>query len=260
MSTEPRVTRVRHEIRRRKLTVTRIERIAPQMLRVVLGGPELDGFTSLGFDDHVKLIFPAAKPPADVEEGAGAAVEMRDFTPRFYDAARGELWIDFFVHNAGPATTWAAQAKPGDELVVAGPKGSFVLEPEGIDLHLLIGDETAVPAIARRLQELPAGAKAQVIVEVDDASGWPTFQSAASTEVSFVVRSDSPEPAAALLAHLRDVRLPAERCYVWIALESQAARALRRYFTTERGVTKDWIKSSAYWQRGAIGKHERIED
>jgi NADPH-dependent ferric siderophore reductase len=56
------------------------------------------------------------------------------------------------------------------------------------------------------------------------------------------------------------VQLPAERCHVWIALESQAARALRRYFTTERGVTKDWIKSSAYWQRGAIGKHERIED
>lgn len=259
MSTVPQINRVRHEIRRRKLEVRRIERIAPQMLRVVLGGEELEGFTSSGFDDHVKLIFPTVASAGGEAGAAEAAPEMRDFTPRYYDAVRGELWIDFFVHEAGPATTWASAAKPGDQLVVAGPKGSFVIDPEGIDLHLMIGDETAVPAIARRLGELPATARAQVIVEVDDPTGWPAFQSAANTEVSFVVRGAAAEPAAALLAHLGNVQLP-ERCYVWIALESQAARALRRYFTGERGVDKEWIKSSAYWQRGAVGKHERIED
>ena len=73
----PRIERVRHELKRRQLTVARVERYAPQMLRVVFTGEQLDGFTSLGFDDHVKLFF------------AGGA--MRDFTPRRYDARTREL-------------------------------------------------------------------------------------------------------------------------------------------------------------------------
>ena len=49
--------RVRHELRRRALTIKQVERIAAHMIRVTFTG-ELDGFTSLGFDDHVKLFFP----------------------------------------------------------------------------------------------------------------------------------------------------------------------------------------------------------
>lgn len=259
LSSAPQVTRIRHEIRRRVLDVARVERIAPQMVRIVLTGPALEGFTSLGFDDHVKLFFPpqaANGTPAAPD----ARPEARDFTPRHYDAGGGELWIDFFLHEAGPATSWASRARPGDTLEVGGPKGSAVLSPDGIDLHLMVGDETAIPAIARRLAELPAGTRALVVTELDETEGWPDFSSAAQFEVIRVPRGASNEPAGALIERLRTMELPATGCFVWVALESQAARALRRYFTTERGVAKEWIKASAYWQRGDIGKHERIED
>ena len=133
--------RVRHQPRRRTLTITRAEMIAAHMVRVTLTG-DLEGFVSLGFDDHVKLFF------ADgTVDAAGAPNTLsRDFTPRRHDAAANTLEIDFAVHDAGPATRWAAQAKPGDTLNLGGPRGSFII-PTDYDWHLLVGDETALPAI-----------------------------------------------------------------------------------------------------------------
>ena len=133
------------------------------MVRITLAG-DLEGFTSLGFDDHVKLFFP------DGTKNADGTPNMlgRDFTPRRYDPAANTLEIDFAIHDAGPATRWAAQAKPGDALALGGPRGSFII-PTTFDWHLLIGDETALPAISRRLAELPAGTRAVVLVEVDGA-------------------------------------------------------------------------------------------
>jgi len=255
----PQVTRVRHEIRRRLLTVARTEQLAPAMVRIVLTGDELAGFTSLGFDDHVKLFFPTGPGGTPDSAGEAPADAARDFTPRRFDAQAGELWIDFFLHESGPATGWATQARVDDTLVVGGPKGSAVLAVEGIDLHMLIGDETAIPAIARRLEELPAHARALVVVEVDPDTSWPAFETAAQCAVIWVHRSAASAPGADLIDRLRTVQIPAERCFVWVALESQSARAIRRYMCDERGVPKAWIKASAYWQRGAVGKHERIE-
>ena len=92
------------------------------MIRVTLTG-DLEGFNSLGFDDHVKLFFPDGTTNA---EGAPDMLS-RDFTPRRYDAAANTLEIDFAIHDAGPATRWAAQAKPGDALTLGGPRGSFII-------------------------------------------------------------------------------------------------------------------------------------
>lgn len=262
----PRVLRVRHELHRRLLTVLRVERLAPQMVRVVLGGPELNGFLSLGFDDHVKLFFPAAQSGTSVASPAsskGTQDEwvMRDFTPRRHDAAAGELWIDFFLHEAGPAASWAAQASVGQQLRVGGPKGSAVLEIADIDLHVLIGDETALPAIYRRLEELPSGAKALVLAETDPGAAWPAPVSPADVEVQWVARDGlAGGPAHELIAALRKRQLPPGRCFCWVAGESQSARALRRYLSEERWIGKRWIKAAGYWQRGTAGSHERIED
>src|SRR5690606_27894549 len=155
----------------------------------------------------------------------------RDFTPRRYDARAKELWIDFFLHETGPATHWATGAQVGHSLEVGGPKGSAILALHGIDLHLLIGDETAIPAIARRLEELPAHTRALVVVEVDPDTAWPAFETAARCEVIWVQRTAAGAPGADLIERLRTVQLPAAGCFVWVALESQAARALRRYMT-----------------------------
>ncbi len=144
------IHRVRHEPRRRMLTVKQVERLTPTMARITLGG-DLAGFNSASYDDHVKVFFPLpgrnaptlpepgpdGKPLEGVERSPG-----RDYTPRHYDPAKDELIIDFALHDAGPATTWAEHAKPGEQLAVGGPRGSFVV-PDDFDWYLFIGDETA---------------------------------------------------------------------------------------------------------------------
>jgi NADPH-dependent ferric siderophore reductase len=247
----PQVERVRHELRRRRLTVARVQQVAPGMKRFVLRGDDLRGFTSLGFDDHVKLFFP----------DSSGEVAMRDFTPRRFDPQAGELWIDFFLHEAGPATKWAESAAEGDSLEVGGPKGSAIISTEGIDSHLFVGDETALPAIGRRLEELSDTARAIVVLESDADSVWPTLSSRAALKLVQVARDGRTEPAAhELIDALRKLDLQPERCFAWVALESQSARAIRRHLVEERGFSKEWIKAAAYWRRGAAGTHERIED
>jgi NADPH-dependent ferric siderophore reductase len=223
------------------------------MVRVVLTGEQLEGFTSLGFDDHVKLIFPNG-------EGGTTQPEMRDFTPRRFDPTAGELWIDFFLHDAGPATSWAANVRVGDSLEVGGPRGSAILSPEGIDSRVFIGDETAVPAIHRALDELPAGAGALVILETDSGAAAPALSRADVETIQVSRKPTYTTPASELIETLGAIELPRERCFFWIACESQAARALRRYLREEKGIEKQWIKAAGYWQRGSAGAHQRIED
>jgi NADPH-dependent ferric siderophore reductase len=252
MSDAPDIVRVRHEIRRRTLRVARVEPLAPRMVRIVFTGAELQGFTSLGFDDHVKLFFPG--------DGAGTSI-MRDFTPRRYDDAAGELWIDFHVHTAGPAAQWAAQAAVGHTLEIAGPKGSSIIPTASIDTHVLIGDESALPAIGRRLEELPRSSHALVVAEVEAGAELPSLGSGSRTEVHWVHRgAEALQPAQRLIDMLQTLSFPVDRSFVWIATETRAARALRRYFVEERNLDKHWVKAAGYWQHGKSGAHEPIVD
>jgi NADPH-dependent ferric siderophore reductase len=259
MNSAPEIARVRHEVKRRELTVARVERLVPTMVRVALCGAALEGFTSLGFDDHVKLFFPAGVTADEV--APGQAPPMRDFTPRRYDAEAGELWIDFFLHEAGPAASWAAQVAVGQTLTVGGPRGSAVISTEGIDSHLLIGDETALPAMGRRLEELPAGTRALVVIETDaGAAGYP-FENRSAADYVWIPRSPlAGAPGGNLIAALQTLKFPPGRCFAWAALEMQAVRAVRRHLVDERQFDKHWVKAAAYWQRDAAGVHEVIRD
>lgn len=234
------------------------------MRRIVLGGDELDGFTSLGFDDHVKVFFPDATGhlPAGAtgDDGKtafaeGARPEARDFTPRRYDPASRELAIDVSLHGAGPAATWAAAAQPGSPLGIAGPRGSQVVS-DTFDWNLLIGDETAVPAIGRRLEELPARIAAIVVVEVEDA-GERLALDRATTDVHWVYRKGTSPPLDRVVAELS---LPAGQGFIWVAGEAAMARRLRTHLIQDRGLDQAWIKAAAYWRIGDIGKHEVLAD
>lgn len=267
--TERTIARVRHELRGRLLTVARVEHPTPQVVRITLTGDDLDGFTTAAHDDHVKLFFPlpgASAPimPAFGPNGAlfAEGVErspMRDYTPRHYDAAARELTIDFALHDAGPATSWARTAAPGQLLGVAGPRGSFVV-PDDFDWYLLIGDETALPAIARRLQELPAGARAFVIAVVAGRDEEQTLQSAARVDVLWVHRPVSrAHECEPLCEVVKNTRLPEGDGYIWIAGESTTARLLREDLI-ERGHPKAWIRASGYWRHGKANVHESHGD
>jgi NADPH-dependent ferric siderophore reductase len=244
MSKEPsvsRVRRVRHEIKRRELEVVRVEQPSPQFRSVTLAGEALADFVSESFDDHVKLIL----------DSDGAEPVMRDYTPRRFDRAARELTIEFSLHGDGPAATWAAQARPGQRVAVGGPRGSFVI-PLDYGWHLLVGDETALPAIARRLEELPPGAVATAIVQVDDVRDQRAFTSAATLDVQWASGTDD------LLDKVRALNLPSCDSYAWCAGEARAVAELRRILVDEKGLDRHAIRAAAYWKRGTSAHHENL--
>jgi len=254
--TDPRSPRrVRHETRRRTLDVKQVEKIAAHMIRVTLTG-DLAGFTSLGFDDHVKLFFP------DGTDNADGAPNMlgRDFTPRRYDAADNTLEIDFAIHDAGPATHWAVQAKAGDKVELGGPRGSFII-PTSYDWHLLVGDDTALPAISRRLAELPPRTRIVVVGEVDGSADELTFKTAANATVVWAHRNGAAAGASDALAKtLATLKMPAGDYYAWVACESLTAKALRRQLIADHGANPKWLRAAGYWRRGAVAVHDMHED
>lgn len=233
-----RVQRVRHELRIRDVHVVRTERPAPGFARIVFGGEALQGFTSLGFDDHVKLMLTAPD----------GSPQRRDYTPRHFDAQARELTVDFALHGHGPATRWAEAARPGDAAVIGGPRGSMIV-PADHDWHLLAGDASAAPAIARRLAQLPEGAHAIVVARLDDAAILSLPDSRARVQLQRVPDDD------ALVAALGALPLPAGDGYAWAAGEA-ATMARVRELLRAKGHPLAAMRVAAYWKHGAAAFHE----
>jgi NADPH-dependent ferric siderophore reductase len=234
-----RVQRVRHEVKRRELQVVRVETPSPHLRSITFAAESLADFVSASFDDHVKLMLDDTV--------------RRDYTPRRFDTAARELTIEFALHGDGPASRWAAQAAPGQHVAIGGPRGSFVI-PTDYDWHLFAGDETALPAIARRLEELPAGAQAIVIALAPDAADWRALPTAAALHLQWVADD------AALLAAVRALALPPGEGYAWCAGEARAMAALRKVLVEEKGHSRHAIRAAAYWKQGASAHHENLEE
>ncbi|MFB7651100.1 MULTISPECIES: siderophore-interacting protein [unclassified Streptomyces] len=254
-----------HPLVLRRVTVRRVIEVTPRMRRVVLGGDQLapftrdgtdhPGFAAPGFDDHVKVILASdgdvraalpAQLPHGIEWTPAENRLTRDYTPRRVDAAAGEIDLDFVVHGDGPAATWAASAREGDELWFVGPKSSLRL-PERLDWILLVGDETALPAIGRFLDERPVDAPAHVLVTVPDDSARQELALRDGDTVTWVVAE--PGDAAALEAAVRELPAPHGEGYAWAAAESRALLPVRRYLRRERGLPKDRLNITGYWHR-----------
>lgn len=231
------VQRVRHDLKRRRLQVLRRTVLTPNVVSLTFTGDDLADFISASFDDHVKILF-------DDEV-------KRDYTPRRYDTAARELDIEFSLHGDGPAAQWATKARPGDELNIGGPRGSFIV-PTGYDWHVLVGDDTALPAIARRLEELPAGTRAHVMLAVaeEDRRALP---SAADVTLQWVDPS-----AEALVTAVAALPRPAGDGYAWAAGEARAMARVREVFVGAWGLENRRVRCAAYWKAGAIAHHENL--
>lgn len=247
--------RVRHQPRRRTLIIKQVDKIAAHMIRITLSG-DLEGFFSLGFDDHIKLFF----PDGTVDAAGAPGALSRDFTPRRHDAAANILEIDFALHDAGPATRWAAQAKPGDTLIVGGPRGSFIISMD-FDWHLLVGDETALPAISRRLAELPAGTRALVVAEIDGPADEIAFATKAEASVIWAHRNGAAAGESDTLTRkLAALKFPSGDYYAWVACESRTAKTLRAHLIADHRANPKWLRAAGYWRRGAVAIHDVFED
>ena len=254
------VRRVRHELKLRLLQVSQVERITPGFVRVTLTGEDLAGYSSQGYDDHSKLFFPAPgedKPrlPGGPDQPDGEKPVMRDYTPRRHDPVAGTLQFEIALHGEGPATEWAAQAKVGQYLGVGGPRGSFIVEGE-FDWYLLVGDESALPAIARRLEELPADACAVAVIEVAGEAERQNLTAPANSQIRWVLRDQGEN----LLSALPGVSFPEGEAYGFVVGEGVVVKEIRRHLLDERGFNKKWLKASGYWRRGDAAVHENFED
>ncbi|VVN40524.1 NADPH-dependent ferric-chelate reductase [Pseudomonas fluorescens] len=174
----------------------------------------------------------------------GPKPAMRDYTPRRYDLATLELDIDFVLHGDGPASTWAEQATPGQFLHIGGPRGSMIV-PDIFDSYLLIGDETALPAIARRLEGLAGNRRALVIIEVENGKEQQVLNSAAEIDVIWVLREGGKDH---LLTTVRQVQIPTGNLYAWVATESKVSRQIRRVLLDEHGLDEQFVKAAGYWR------------
>ncbi|TBU87096.1 siderophore-interacting protein [Phytopseudomonas dryadis] len=243
------VQRVMHDIVRRRLAVARVVDITPRMRRVTFTGSELQGFVSAAADDHIKLLFASNAEERrrldDFLAGRdGDRPVMRDYTPRRYDAGSGELDVDFVLHGDGPAATWAAQAQPGQHLHIAGPRSSLVV-PDIFDSYLLIGDETALPAIGRWLEGLAPGRRVTVLVEIEDEAEKQALPSAAEVSLHWLMRNDR----RSLVDAAAELQLPAGDLYAWVACEASQSRKIRRLLIEQHGVDEERLKAAGYWRR-----------
>ncbi|HXV94814.1 MAG TPA: siderophore-interacting protein [Pseudonocardia sp.] len=239
----------------RLLQVQRSERITPRMVRVTLGGDELAGFGGEGPDRRIKMFFPAPGQdrPAVPRATSGGPLwptgqprpAIRTYTVRRFDAEAGELDVDFVLHSGhGPAAAWARDARPGTWVGVSEPGGRYEPDPAA-EHHVVIGDESALPAVATVLEALPQDVPALVFVEVADADEEQPLPGTAT--VRWVHRGGRPagEPLAEVV---RTAELPSGHVQVWLSGESACVRDLRRHLLDERGVDRRSVYATGYWR------------
>jgi NADPH-dependent ferric siderophore reductase len=296
-----------------EVEVRSVDRLSPSFVRFELGSRAL---TELGNDDgpyldqRIKLVFPHGDGPVPSFEGADDSWwdtwvqrpeqergHMRTYTIRDV-VGSGEdtrLVVDIVLHDdrdggePGPGSTWAAQAKVGDRLVTMAPRrgypyGGIEFAPGAAGRVLLVGDETAMPAIAGILRDLPAGAVGTALVEVPLSADVQQLASPAGVEVVWLPRDGAAlgslvhaaaverlgaAPVAAAVSDEEvdpdlwetpgysssgeDVAAELTRTddlYVWIAGESKVVTGLRRVLVRDLGLDRRQVAFMGYWRRG----------
>ena len=233
----------------RRVQVSRVQLLSPAMRRITFTGAELEGFAVNDPASYMKLIFPEpgqSEPTRPLPDGPRANT-MRTYTPLAVRPEALEVDVDFVLHGEGPASTWAAQAQIGQVLFLMGPGPGYTL-PLQATAHLLVGDDSALPAFETILARLPATARVRVLVEVRSAAEQRPLSSPAQLEVQWVVRGpDNRRAGQALEAALRQAGPFADDA-IYLACEAGAMRRLRQLLTDELGVARSQIVGRGYWK------------
>ncbi|BDA64248.1 siderophore-interacting protein [Actinomyces capricornis] len=286
------------------VTVARVLDLSASMRRLTLTGPDLDRFGDPGWDQRIKLVLPSPEAGYDhLPTGEGwyrqwlALPEelrppIRTYTTRAVRRDSHEVDVDMVLHGAaGPAGRWAQAAQTGSRAILLGPDAGYEGDPGGVDFvppqiterFLLCGDETAAPAIARILQDLPTNARGLAVVELPTEADAAYLPAHPGFEVRPLGREGRPH-GELLVQGLR--RAAAELCpvgtpqeveeidvdhdllwevprtakggavlkrttlYAWLAGEAGAVRAMRRHLVAERGIDRRSVAFMGYWRQG----------
>jgi NADPH-dependent ferric siderophore reductase len=260
--------KVGYPIRVREMEVRGTARLGSGLVRVTLGGPGHEGFESHSPDEHVKLLWPDEDgtlrlpvPNGEMLSWPRPVPVSREYTVRRYDAEAGEIDIDIALHAGGLGSDWAERVQPGERIHVAGPPGGLIV-PHAYDRYLLAGDITALPAIARWLEELPRTAAGWAFIEVADPSEEIELDAPEDVEVRWLHRGDvAPGHSDLVERAVRAVPIPeGDRVYVWLAGEATTLKPLRRWIKNDLGLGPEDSDVTGYWKRGVADFDEDDED
>lgn len=252
--------------RARLLRVLRIVERTPQMRRITLGGADLAGFPAGSEGAHIKLLFPAVAGEAPVlpvlgehgpvwPEGAARPI-VRTYTVARIDSDAGELDVDIVLHgDEGPASRWAATARVGDPLGLAGPGGPALFRADA-SRHLLIGDPSSYALICAVIAQLPAQARIDALLEAPDRDEIQALPEHPRLQARWFSRDGEPAGASRrLLEAVRELSWPhGDAVSVTLAGESAQVVAIRDLLARERGVPRSMMYAVPYW------KHRWDED
>lgn len=246
-----------------QVEVVESRRIAPRMQRITVAGPDVRRMPE---GPNIKLFIPprgvsAVEAPTfdtrghPVWSSAANRPAIRTYSVRRLDRERCRLEIDFVLHDHhGPASSWAAQARPGAGLVVGGPGGRDVRPASN---YVLAGDLSALPAIAHLLEEFPQTASGSVFLEAPDVADRIPLVHPAGFRVEWLT---APAVGSALPAAIRE-RVDWKSnpdTFLWVGGESDAVREIRAYGRDELRLDRRMILAIGYWKRGMSedGYHE----
>ncbi|MGV2876603.1 siderophore-interacting protein [Pantoea vagans] len=248
--------RVRNELCFRHIQVESKTHIAGKFWRIRFSGSDLAGFTSPGFDDHIKVFFPSAEGetlalPQITDAGIvwpeGLRPQARDYTPLEFDG-ESSLTLDFYIHQQGVASDWAAQAQVGDKLIVGGPRGSLVV-PTDYAFQLYVCDETGLPAFTRRQRDARAQAL-HLYAFTDEATGRDYLADTADVTTNWLGSGQMQKAQfSQLITRLDQIAIPTEDYFIWLTGEGEFVKALSDYFTSQRGLDSDFVRAVAYWHQ-----------
>lgn len=234
------------------------------MVRVTIGGPELDGLDPGLPAASVRVLLP---PPGVVQLelpswngneflfADGARPPIRTLTPRQVDADALELTVDVVVHDDSPLSVWATTSAAGSPLAVSGTGRGYTIDHDARH-YVLAGDESAIPAISQLLEALPRAAGVDVIVELAHPDARLELPMHPGASVQWVDLPGGAGPGDALVPVVISAEV-GRHTRVWAAGEAAAMQRIRKHLFEERGLGRSSGVVRGYWKRG---RSDELED
>lgn len=245
------------------LEVRAARRLTPNMIRVTLAAPALCGIPSAIAGGHCKLMIPEPHETRIAFEGRfhnGPKPVTRTYTIRHARPEICEIDIDFVAHgDEGPASAWAARAKPGDVIGFAGP-GLPKLTEFDADFYLIAADMSALPVAAAALEAMPRDARGIAIFEVTDPEDRQEIDAPPGVSQHWLVHPDPHHPSRRQVEMVETMPWPEGRVRTMIAGETDVIRSLRLFLRQDKGVERARVYASGYWRIGlAEDEHQKIK-
>ena len=236
----------------RRLSVVRTEPRSVRMMRVVVGGPELAGLELPEPAASVRLLVPWPDEPFELPTwngnefllADGRRPALRTFTPVGIDG--DELTLDIVRHPGGAISDWAETAAPGDPCAVSGPGRGETID-ESATRYVLLGDETAIPAIEQLLEVIPATIETEVHLEIEHPEARLALPDHPAVTVTWHDALDAEPPGASLRRAIEGAVVD-DGTRVWAAAEAAAVQAIRKHLFDDRGTPRGHTTIRGYWK------------